>query len=425
MVLSAGSNNRRADHGWMRSLTTFDPSPEAQGVGRLVPRPDIPVQPILSWCAFGLSRGRSSVPAVTDQGRVAYVTAGRIAIAQALELAGIGAGQKVLVPAYHCIVMIEPIVARGAVPVFYALREDLSVDLDDVARKLDRDTRAFIAVNYFGFPQDLSTLRAFCDRNRLCFIEDCAHSFFGSFEGRPLGSFGHMAVASLVKFFPVRDGGCLVVGKEMAEHAKVVLRAQGLAANLKAAVNLVEEAVGYGRLAGLKPAVAAAEAAKRLIRSAAPTARPVRDNPALERSGQIGGFDAAWVGISATAVSRFICRSVSRQRIIERRRHNYARLVDGFSRVPGCRPIFPTLPDGIVPYMFPLWIDRLAEIFPALEDRAVPMQRFGQFLWPQMDSDICPVTARHSHHSLQLACHQDIDDDGITAVIERVRSAAA
>jgi dTDP-4-amino-4,6-dideoxygalactose transaminase len=409
----------------MRSLTTFDGSADAQGLGRLVPRPDIPVQPILSWGAFGLPGSQSGAPAVIDQGRVAFVTAGRIAIAHALALAGVGPGQKVLVPAYHCIVMIEPIVQRGAQPVFYALREDLSVDLDDVAKKLDRETRAFIAVNYFGFPQDLDGLRRFCDRNGLCFIEDCAHSFFGAQDGRPLGSFGHLAVASLVKFFPVRDGGCLIVGKDMENRESVALRSQNLAASARLAFNLVEEAVGYGRLAGLRPVIAGAQRARQVSRSAAPATRQMRDNPALERSGQTGGFDPAWIGIRATAASRLLCRAVSRRRIVERRRRNYARLAREFSTIDGCRPVFPTLRDGVVPYMFPLWVDRLPEIFPGLEDRAVPMQRFGQFLWPQMNPDICPVTARHSRHCVQLACHQDLDDDEITTIIERVRDAAA
>jgi perosamine synthetase len=120
-----------------------------------------------------------------------------------------------------------------------------------------------------------------------------------------------------------------------------------------------------------------------------------------------------------------ICRHASRRRIVERRRRNYARLVQEFSNLRRCRPIFPRLPDGVVPYMFPLWIDHLAEIFPSLEDRAVPMQRFGQFLWPDMDERTCVVTRQHSEHSVQLSCHQELEDEEITAIIDRVRSVAA
>ena len=405
----------------MRSLTTFSGSDGEHRLGRLIPRPDIPIQPVLSWATF-FGRGGETAPAVTDQGRVVFVTAARIAIAQALMLAGIRPGQKVLVPAYHCIVMIEPIVHIGAQPVFYALHEDLLVDLDDVAAKLDSETRAFIAINYFGFPQELGGLRRFCDANRLTFIEDCAHSFFGSHGGQPLGTFGHFAVASLAKFFPVRDGGCLSIGSGAPERRAIALRSQGLAANLAAALDTVEDAVGAGRLTGLGPAVNLMNFAKDVARAALPKAGTTHgDNPSLQRSGQRGGFDAAWIDVSATAVSRTIARRASRSRIVEKRRRNYARLAEAFTGLRRCRPVLPHLLDGVVPYMFPLWIDHLSEVFPILEDRAVPMQRFGQFLWPEMDTDVCAVTRRHSRHGIQFACHQELEDDEVTAIVARVR----
>ncbi len=353
------------------------------------------------------------------------MTAARVAIAHALQLAGIQAGQKVLLPAYHCIVMVEPVVQIGAQPVFYRLREDLSVDLDDVARRIDGETRAFIAVNYFGFPQNINALRQFCDQHRLSFIEDCAHSFFGSHDGRPLGTFGHFAVASLPKFFPVRDGGCLVIGEGAPRNRSVTPRSQGMAANLRAIIDTIEEATTMRRLRGLGPIVHLADHAKSLLRPAMPEANLTRDNPAQQRSGQRGGFDATWLGVRATAASRFTCHHASRSRIVERRRHNYTRLVRELSGMRRCRPVLPNLIDGVVPYMFPLWIDHLADIFPELEDRAVPMQRFGQFLWQEMDADVCKVTKEHSRHSLQLSCHQELGDEEITAIVDRVRAIAA
>lgn len=425
MVLSDGSRNRQTDAGLMRSLTTFAGSEGEQGVGRLIPRPDIPVQPVLSWQTF-TGRGTETAPSVVDQGRVIFLTAARIAIAHALELAGVRPGEKVLVPAYHCIVMVEPILHVGALPVFYALREDLSVDLDDVAAKIDSKTRAFIAVNYFGFPQDLGALRRFCDQHELTFIEDCAHSFFGSCAGQPLGTFGHFAVASLAKFFPVRDGGCLVIGAGMSENLRVEQRSQSLGANIAAILDTVEEAATFGRLRGMGPVICTADYAKNRVRSALPKARTLHgENPALARSGQRGGFDAAWLGVRASAISRMICRYASRSRIVERRRRNYARLVQEFSGLRPCRPVFPQLADGVVPYMFPLWVDHLSEIFPILEDRAVPMQRFGQFLWPDMAERTCMVTEQHSRHSIQLSCHQELEDEEITEIVNRVRSVAA
>lgn len=425
MSLSHGSRSPTTGNGYMRSLTTFDSAAGEEGLGRLIPRPDIPVQPVISWNMFASSPA-ARVPGVIDQGRTFFVTAARIAIAHALELSGLGPGHKVLVPAYHCVAMIEPIVYVGADPVFYRLRDDLSVDLDDVAAKIDGNTRAFIAVNYFGFPQDLPALRRFCDERALTFIEDCAHSFFGSFNGRPLGSFGHFAVASLTKFFPVRDGGALVIGRDRSADLGIDIKPQSFSASAATALHAVDDAVALGRLRGLAPILRLIDGAKNVVRSVAPQADSARgQNPATERSGLLGGFNPAWMGIGATAVSRAICRHAPWPRIAERRRHNYARLAREFSGLSGCRPVFPQLPDGVVPYMFPLWVDRLAEIFPSLEDRAVPMQRFGQFLWPIMDQQVCPVTQAHSRHSVQLACHQELSDDEITAIVERVRALIA
>lgn len=409
----------------MPSLTTFVSSTDGWSTPRLIPRPDIPVQAILSWHTF-FQHGAETAPAVTDNGQVIYVTAARIAIAHGLELAGVRPGDKVLVPAYHCAAMVEPVLYLKAQPVFYALHEDLSVDLDDIARKIDGKTRVVMAANYFGFPQHLRALREFCDARGLIFIEDCAHSLFGSHAGQPLGTFGHLAVASLPKFFPVRDGGCLIIGDTMSKVPQLPLRSQGFGSNAVALIDTVEDAIALGRLRGLMPLVKLRNAAKRIVRSVAPGAKTRHgENPALMRSGQMGGFDPAWRGVRMTAVSRLICCGASRTRIVENRRRNYKRLAQEFSDLPRCRPLFPELPSGVVPYMFPLWIDHLTEIFATLEDRAVPMQRFGQFPWAAMDKRTCIVAEQLSRHLIQLPCHQDLTDEEISEVIDRVRTVAA
>ncbi len=425
MTVQQTSNTGLTPRGFMRSVTTFERAGQ-EGVGRLIPRPRIPVQPVLSWGMFGASEVEP-VATVLRGGDVFYVTAGRVAIAHALVLAGLRPGQKVLVPAYHCIAMVEPIVQLGGVPVFYRIHEDLSVDLDDVAQRIDATTRIFLAVNYFGFPQDLFALRAFCDRHRLAFIEDCAHSFFGTYRGRPIGGFGDFAIASLPKFFAVREGGCLVVNREgVGAGSRIATRSQGLASNVAAILDGVEDAVAMGRLRALTPLVGLAALAKRAVHAVAPSARRRRSpNPAEQRSGQTGGFDVSWMEVSATALSRFVVRHTSRKRVVERRRRHYSSLAREFSALPNCRPLLPRLPEGVVPYMFPLWVDRLSDIFATLEDHAVPMQRFGQFLWPAANAEACAVSRRLSQHVLLLPCHQELTEGEVATLVEKVRAIVA
>jgi perosamine synthetase len=428
MVLMRSTDESRARppvRRLMRSLTTFDSEPHGQNGGRWIPRPEIPLMPLLSWNTFA-SDGVESAPAAIDNGRVVYVAAGRIAMAHALAVAKVKPGEKVLVPAYHCISMVEPILHAGAQPVFYALHDDLTADLDDVAAKIDADTHALLAVNYFGFPQDLPRVRSFCDERGLRFIEDCAHSFFGSCAGKPLGTFGDFAIASLTKFFPVRDGGCLIIPHGMGDAARLPLRSQGFMASLAALLNSLEDAVALGRLTQVAPVIALLKETKRVIRAVAPTATSrLTENPAQQRSGQAGGFDSTWMGIRSTAASRIISAYASRAHIVATRRAHYAQLVREFTGVSNCRPLFPRLPDNVVPYMFPLLIDSLPNVFAALEDRAVPMQRFGQFPWPEMSGDVCGLTKHLSTHLIQLPCHQELTQDEVTGLADRVRTIVA
>jgi hypothetical protein len=144
-------------------------------------------------------------------------------------------------------------------------------------------------------------------------------------------------------------------------------------------------------------------------------------NPAANNSGDFAEFDGDWIDMKPMAVSRFVMRTFSKQLVVEQRRRNYGILLNGLEDLPGCRPLEPELPDDVVPYMFPLWVDELDEVFSRLEDDAVPMQRFGQFLAPGIDESVCEVSARLSHHALQLPCHQDLSEDELASIIDRVR----
>jgi perosamine synthetase len=402
----------------MRSLTTFEPG--AAGIGRLIPRSSIPLQPVLSLA--GLMPGaREAIPAVIDQGTVAYVTAGRMAIALALDLMHIRPGEKVLIPAFHCNAMVEPVIAAGAQPLFYRINDDLGADLKDIAAKIDRETRVLLVPHYFGFPQDMPALRAFCDERRIALIEDCAHAFFGISGGRALGSLGDFAIASLTKFFPVRDGGCLIASPRTEHHERVALSSQGFATNFATFFDTIEEATEYDRLRLFGPLVALKSGLRHMVRTLAPNRQARRSiNPAQNRGGGEGDFDASWKRVAISTASRLIVTLSARRPIVANRRRNYERLSRAFTGVKGCRPLMPELPEGVVPYMFPLWLDRLPEIFDRLEDDAVPMARFGQFPWHGLAPGTCPVSTQLSRHAVQFPCHQELTDHEMQSIIDRV-----
>lgn len=399
----------------MRSVTVDRDGPNVPLPSRWIPVPDVPIWPVLSAKLFSNDR-RASPRSIIDAGNTVYLMAGRVAIGLALKLAGVQKGDKVLLPAFHCTSMVDPLVVVSATPVFYRLGEDLRVDLEDVARKIDTETRALVATNYFGFPQDLGTLRKFCDDNNLVFIEDCAHSFFGEFAGRPLGSYGHYAIGSLTKFFPVKVGGCLVSNDP--QIGGLTMRRHGFKVQLRQLLASIEDANYCHRLALLSPLVKGLRVAQRL--------RPRRGSDSGTAgssripTSELDAFDLDWMDIEAPGVVKWISRHVPAGHLAARRRENYRRILAHVEGLPGCRPLITDVPDGVVPYMFPLWVDNLAAVFPRLEDLAVPVQRFGQFLWPGVDETTCPHSARYSKQLIQLPCHQDLRDEELDWILATV-----
>src|SRR5690606_11987410 len=89
-------------------------------------------------------RGRTELPSVYDLPYRIDTSSGSAAIALALTAAGVDAGDEVLVPAYHCLSMVEPVRAVSAVPVYYRLHPNLSLNLQDLAARITPRTRAVL-----------------------------------------------------------------------------------------------------------------------------------------------------------------------------------------------------------------------------------------------------------------------------------------
>jgi len=373
------------------------------------PEPRAPLHPVLSAGTVGIGR---HVPSVLDAGRVAHTVSGRMALALALERLGIGRGAKVLLPAYHCTALVEPVVRAGAVPVFYRVHRDLSVDLDDLAARA-QGARALLAIHYFGFPQDMAGLRAFCDARGIALIEDCAHAFFGDFDGRAVGTTGDVAIASTWKFFPVQEGGCLV-----AKGPPNRLSGPGLRYQAKSMMNALERAWAMGRLPVLRVLFAPAFGLKNLLRDLRKRGGTA---PAASRDVPTGSheFDESWVGRRASSFTRLMLLLSNRGRIARLRRRNYARLLDGFRGLPDTTILFPALAEGVVPYVFPLLVED-ERVFPALKRKGVPILRFGEFLWEGVDD---PLALEYGRKVLQFPCHQEISERELDWIITEVREA--
>ena len=140
------------------------------------------------------------------------VTSGTAALIPGLQAIGVGPGDEVIVPAYTWIASPAAVIAAGAVPVIAEVDPTLTLDPEDVARKITPHTRALMPVHMRGAPCRMDELLAIAREHGLRVIEDVAQANGASYKGRRLGTMGDVGCFSLQfnKIITSGEGGVVV-----------------------------------------------------------------------------------------------------------------------------------------------------------------------------------------------------------------------
>jgi dTDP-4-amino-4,6-dideoxygalactose transaminase len=122
-------------------------------------------------------------------------------------------GDEVLVQSLTFVASFQAISAAKAVPVACEVDpETVTMDLEDAAQRVTPRTRAVMPVHYASNPGDLEAIYEFARRYGLRVIEDAAHAFGCTYQGRKVGSFGDIACFSFdgIKNITSGEGGAVV-----------------------------------------------------------------------------------------------------------------------------------------------------------------------------------------------------------------------
>lgn len=123
---------------------------------------------MFGWSTL-VGAARADQPCLLDLPGCTLTTSGRAAILLALEALGIGRGDPVLLPSYHCPTMAAPADAIGAEPRFYAINERGTPELQAIEREGTDGVRAMLVAHLFGLPQPLARIRQWCDARGIAF----------------------------------------------------------------------------------------------------------------------------------------------------------------------------------------------------------------------------------------------------------------
>jgi dTDP-4-amino-4,6-dideoxygalactose transaminase len=152
---------------------------------------------------------------------------GTDALEIAIEALGIDKNSEIIVPANSFIASSEAVTRAGCKVVFCDChKENYTISIESIKKKLTKKTKAIMAVHLYGHPCDMDELNKLASENNLFLIEDCAQAHGAEYKAQPVGGLGDIGAFS---FYPGKnlgaygDGGAVVVNDDsIAEKCRML-----------------------------------------------------------------------------------------------------------------------------------------------------------------------------------------------------------
>jgi dTDP-4-amino-4,6-dideoxygalactose transaminase len=322
-----------------------------------------------------------------------FLSSGRGALRLLAKALRTNKDDEVLLPSYLCKEIITPFNNESFKIKFYKINEALNADVDDIANKIGKNTRALLFINYFGFPQPrMHEIKALC-AGKIFLIEDLVQSFLTQSDGKALGFIGDVTISSYRKWVPIPDGALLGVNTSRLHIT--------LGQVLSYQNPYVEK-----RLHGLKlkgDYLGRAKTSKKSFRKLFASAEKMLDSTPVEMS-----------DYSRKMLSKFDFEA-----IINKRRENFQYLLNSLD-LKSVKPLYPKLPNGVVPLGFPI----IAKDRDGLKKTLVKRQIYPAIHWRllnRIDKKEFSVSWYISKHILTIPIDQRYSDEDMQFVADVIR----
>ncbi len=133
------------------------------------------------------------------------VNSGTSALHAALLAAGVGPGDEVITVSMTFIATAAAISYTGATPVFIDIDPTtFTMNPAKIEEKITARTKAILPVHLYGQAADMTPIMEIAQRHGLIVIEDAAQAHGAEYQGKRVGSIGHMGTFS---FYPGKNLG--------------------------------------------------------------------------------------------------------------------------------------------------------------------------------------------------------------------------
>tara|TARA_B100000886_G_scaffold335796_1_gene293439 strand:- start:162 stop:1277 length:1116 start_codon:yes stop_codon:yes gene_type:complete len=144
---------------------------------------------------------------------------------------GLKKGDEVLVPNLTHTATAHAATYTGAKVRFVDINlYDGNINIKDLLKKINKKTKAIIAVHLTGISAELDKIIDICKKQKIFLIEDCAHGLGTTFKSKHVGNFG---IAGSFSFYPTKqittgEGGMVVTNNKMIFKKIKMLKAFGI-----------------------------------------------------------------------------------------------------------------------------------------------------------------------------------------------------
>ncbi len=158
------------------------------------------------------------------------MNSGTAALHASLAVAGVKAGDEVILPSFTFVATAETVAMTGAKPVFVDIDPNTyNVSPKAIEKAVTKKTKAIMAVDLYGLPAEIPGIRKIAERHDLVVIEDAAQAHGGICQNKPAGAFADIACWSFYasKNMTTGEGGMATTNNDEFAEKLRWLRSHG------------------------------------------------------------------------------------------------------------------------------------------------------------------------------------------------------
>jgi hypothetical protein len=315
--------------------------------------------------------------------------------------------KKVLFPAYNHGNEIKALLSAGLELNYYRVLEGTGIDFEDVEEKLNKesDKIVFYFIHYVGFPQDIDYILELKKKYDVVLIEDNALGLFSLYRNIPLGSFGDASIFCLYKSLPIPDGGLIWINNPALSFDYSPVQPNFISTFSQTSGKIFEWADLHCHGMGRKLARLKSHAGKILNKM------DIESVPVMDSN-----FDTTKADWTISKISQFFRKRANYSQIIAKRRRNYIYM---HNHLPPEYHLFQKLPEGVVPWFFPVLIKEREKVFNSLQNAGVDCARFWRISHPDIPIKQFPEVRFLRETVLELPIHQSLDETHLKYIVQQ------